>query len=53
MMEEVRKNDYSKIARKANKLLKEGMGLIEIINSANRSINMLNDLERYINKKGN
>lgn len=52
-MKEVRKNDYHRIARKANKLLKEGMGLIEIINSANRSRNMLNDLDQDINKKVN
>lgn len=51
MMETLKKKDYGKVARKASKLLKEGVGIAEIINSANRKFNILNRTNNNISEK--
>ncbi len=52
-MEVSRKGDYSEIAKKASKLLKEGIGIAEIINSTQKKLMYINRLDKNINRKNN
>lgn len=50
-MEEFKKGDYEKAAKKARKLLKDGVGIVEIINSTHLNIDTVNKLHNKMNKK--
>ena len=43
-METSRKDDYSSVAKKASELLKDGVGIIEILNSIRAKYNISNQL---------
>lgn len=50
-METLKKKDYGKVARRASKLLKEGVGIAEIINSANKNFSVLNRTNNNMSEK--
>lgn len=52
-MRTYKKDDYSEVAKKASALLKEGIGIAEIINSTQKRLMYINNLDKHINRKNN
>lgn len=50
-MESLKKEDHSKAAKRVSLMLKEGIGIVEIINATNRSLSTLNKLGNSCSKK--
>lgn len=52
-MELFKKKDYGKIAKKFSALLKEGIGIAEIISLARRDFKISNESNHSLNEKDN
>lgn len=53
-METSKKDDYSGVAKKVSELLKDGVGMVEIINSIRANFSILNESrENIVLKKTN
>ncbi len=50
-MESLKKEEHSKAAKRVSLMLKEGIGIVEIINSTSSSLNTLNKLNNSRSKK--
>lgn len=50
-MRTCKKDEYSEIAKKASVLLKDGIGIAEIVNSTQKKLMYINKLDKNINRK--